>query len=115
MNPEIYRRLCQILDLNLAVGDDFKTLGSHLGYVKIDIDIASNQKKETAMEVLLNGWGKKSPGNTVLALAKIMSSEMERFDALEKLQEELKLQRDKCDCGNCPQIPSSAVEKPDAL
>ena len=114
MNPEIYRRLCQILDLNLAVGDDFKTLGSHLGYVKRDMDIAGNQKKETATEVLLDDWGKKGSGNTVLALAKIVQEKMKRFDVLEKLGDELKSQRDQCDCSSCPEIPSYA-EEPDAL
>ena len=114
MNPKIYRKLCQLLDLYLAVGDDYNALGSYLGYVKIDMDIAGNQKKETTMEVLLSSWGKKSTGNTVLALARIVREKMKRFDVLEQLEDELKLQRKKCDCGSCPQIPSYG-EKPDAL
>ena len=112
MNPEIYRRLCQRLDLDLTIGDNYETLGSHLGYDKLDIDIARNQKKESPSSILLGGWGQKCSGNTVLALEKIVQEKMKRFDVLEKLEEELKLQRDQCNCGNCSEIPLS-VEKTD--
>ena len=106
MNPEIYRQFCQLLDLESPLGSDYKTLGSHLNYTKMEMNLMEKGKKPT--EVMLDHWGKIDSGNTVLALAKIVQEKVKRSDALEKLAEELKLQRKKCNCGSCPaEIPSS--------
>ena len=67
-----------------------------------------NEKKPT--EVMLNRWVKKSTKYTVLALARIVSENMERFDVSEILEKVLNSQHGQCNCDNCPQIPTYAEE-----
>ena len=83
LNAEVYRTVCNKLNLNIG-GKDWKTLAGKMGYP--NELVKQLQRLDDPADGLLAHWGTKS-GNDVTKLIELLL-EMERSDITEQLDSE---------------------------